>query len=167
MNTVIIGAPLSGKTTCIHSLARSLNGVVERRKLLVPNHTPEFERAIGFTVHRKGAEQAFWTLPANVWWPEAWDQLIRESDHVILVLDTHAVRGGPNAEAIARLRAAGLPPRSGRVVLTKIDIVGEAEAWRQREELLRGTEQADWPTFVHTQKTSDVARARDLVPGFV
>jgi hypothetical protein len=166
MNTVIIGAPLSGKTTCIQSLARFMKTALERRNLPTTDHPRGYERALGFVARRSGIERAFWTLPANVWAPDAWDQLVLEAQRVILVLDGHAVREGPNGAAVARLQSAVPFSRDGCVVLTKLDVVAVPEAWRQRDRLLRGTAQADWPTFVHTQKTSDLERARDLIPGW-
>jgi signal recognition particle receptor subunit beta len=169
MKTVVLGPPLAGKTTCIHALARALKGTVRHRKLAVPDHPSGFERALGFSVATGAVEEdeeAWWTIPANAWAPSAWDELVREARGVVLVLDAHPVRAVQNAEAIAHLRDKELDGVRGSVVVTKADILGKAEAQRQRDRLLERTPMLAWPMFFHTSATSDEERAGELCVHF-
>lgn len=164
MKTVLIGAPLAGKATCLRALARALGGTLQPRKLVCADHPFGFERGVGFALPTARSEGEFWTINGTPFLSDAWHELLLESQNVVLVLDAHPVRAAQNAEAVALLRCQKIHPARGRVVLTKADLLGEAEAYRQRDLLLRGTDQAAWPTFVHTLATSDDARVRDLVP---
>jgi predicted GTPase len=165
--TVVIGQPLAGKATCVAALARVLGGKLQERNLANPEHPFGVEKSFGFRVVTAGVGREFWTISGTPWLSSSWRELLLESQSVILVLDAQADREARNVEAIEHLAGKELSRGRGRVVVTKTDFVGVAEAHRQLDRLLRGLPQAAWPTFVHTQKTSDAVRARDLVPGFV
>ena len=167
MKTVVIGQPLAGKATCVAALSRVLGGKLQQRKLANPEHPFGFDKAFGCTIVTGRFQGEFWTISGTPWLSSSWSELLLEAQSVILVLDAQADREARNVKAIEHLAGKELSPGRGRVVVTKTDFVGVAEAHRQLDRLLRGTPQAAWPTFVHTQKTSDVERARDLVPGFV
>lgn len=166
--TVFIGAPLAGKATCVVALARVLGGKIQERNLTRDDHPFGHERAMGFSVSNNRFRGECWTIRGTPWLSASWDELLAEAQSVVLVIDGHAQREEANAQAIAQVanRQPSFP--RGRIVLTKSDIVGLKEAWRQRDRLLSRTPTlAAWPTYVHTAATSDRERARDLVPGFV
>jgi hypothetical protein len=164
MKTVVLGQPLAGKATCVAALARALGGRLQQRDLANPDHPLGVERALGFTLAADRFHRAFWTISGTPWLSGSWSELVGEAHNAIFVLDAQPDREAGNVEALEQLSGKLWDPDRCRVVVTKADRVGVAEAWRQRDRLLRGTPQAAWPTFVHTPATSDFARARHLVP---
>ena len=122
-----VGAPLAGKSTSLHFLAKHLpNARLSWRRRLVDREMvveADHPASKDVRVHIK-------TTGGAVWFPASWKMLLSEADALVLVLDAQAGRGEQQAEFLIELEdAIGKGRLDGRIPIVvqvnKVDLAAD------------------------------------------